>query len=114
MSDAVHGIKDELDPGLYEEVLRFLRGPRAQLAHRLLVERLHPPHGGLPKPDAAVEGLRFRPGTVFELLQATMHANELTRRLFERANEMRAALPDAPDVPDEYVGRSTRRAALAS
>ena len=102
LNDAVRGIKDQLDPELYADLDRFLAGPRAQLAHRYLIERLRPPDGSLPTRDAVLEGgLRFRPGTVLELLQVTMHANELTRRLFDRAHAMQAALPDAPDAPDE-------------
>jgi hypothetical protein len=100
LNDAKRGIKDQLDPELYADLDSFLAGPRAQLAHRYLVERLRPPDGSLPTPDLLAT-LRFQPGTVLELLQVTMQANELTRRLFERADEMRAALPEAPGAPDE-------------
>jgi hypothetical protein len=100
LNDAKQGIKNELDPDLYADLDRFLSGPRAQLAHRFLVERLRTPDGALLTKENA-SGVRFRPGTVLELLQVTMHAKELTKRLYDRAEEIRAMLPDAPDAPHE-------------
>jgi hypothetical protein len=34
-------------------------------------------------------GMKFTPGTVLELLQVTLHANELNRKLMDRAEEIR-------------------------
>jgi hypothetical protein len=101
LNDAKKGIKAQLEPELYADLDEFLAGPRAQLAHRFLIERLRPPQDGVPPGASISEVVRFKEGTVLELLQTTMHANELTRKLFERADQMRAALPDGPDAPDE-------------
>jgi hypothetical protein len=40
LNDAKVGIKDHLAPELYQELDAFITGPRNQLAHRFLIERL--------------------------------------------------------------------------
>jgi hypothetical protein len=103
LNDAKRGIKDQLAPDLYGELDRFLAGPRAQLVHRFLVERLKAPDATTLRASASPLALiRFRPGTVLELLQASMIAERLSRRLLARAEELRSAIPDAPDMPPEF------------
>jgi hypothetical protein len=102
LNDAARGIKSHLDPELYEELDQFLAGPRAQLAHRFLVERLRAPDAAILRAASEpMNQIRFKPGTVLELLEVTLACNRLTRALHARADELRAALPDAPDVPRE-------------
>lgn len=98
LNDKTHGIEGYLDPGLYNELDRFLSGPRAQLVHRFLVERLR----ALPATEAdPARRVKFREGTVHELLQVGLHAKNLTERLWMRAEEIRASIPEAPEVPSE-------------
>jgi hypothetical protein len=102
LNDSVRGIKDHLDPDLYEEVDQFLAGPRAQLVHRFLIERLETPDAAqLRTATEPLTHIRFRRGTVLELLEATLVCERLTRALFARVDELRASLADAPEVPDE-------------
>ena len=69
----------------------------------------------LPEKDA-LDGMRFRPGTVYELLQVALTANDLTRRLFMRADEMRqtfgTADEDVPDVVREMLNAMVGMAML--
>jgi hypothetical protein len=114
LNDAVRGIKDDLNADLYEKLDRFLAGPRAQLAHRFLVERLAPPDvATLRASEEPLSLIRFKPGTVLELLEATLTADRLSRALFNRAEELCSALPQAPDAPPElreFIEQLTRAA----
>jgi hypothetical protein len=102
LNDAARGIKHELNADLYENLDRFLAGPRAQLAHRFLVERLGPPDAAtLRASDEPLSLIRFKPGTVLELLEASLTAERLSRALFDRADELRSTLPQSPDAPPE-------------
>jgi hypothetical protein len=40
LNDTTRGIRSHFDPDSYAEVDAFIRGPRNQLAHRYLIERL--------------------------------------------------------------------------
>jgi hypothetical protein len=103
LNDAARGVKDQLDADLYDELDRFLAGPRAQLAHRFLVERLRAPDAAAlrasPEPLTLI---RFKPGTVLELLETTLTCDRLSRALFDRAEDLRSAIPAAPEVPPEF------------
>jgi hypothetical protein len=55
LNDTKVGLKPHLDPDLYRRLDRFITGPRAELAHRFLVERM----------ALRDEGESFRPGTDF-------------------------------------------------
>jgi hypothetical protein len=115
LNDQVRGIKDQLDPQLYEELDHFLAVPRAQLAHRFLLERLRTPVDiRTVWREEALAGMKFTPGTVLELLQVTLHANELNRKLMYRAEEIRRTLPPPPpEVPDEVIAFATQVARMA-
>src|SRR5205085_933826 len=67
LNDAARGIRDHLDPSLYADLDRFLAGPRAQLAHKFLIERLETPDAPTLRtsPDP-LSNIRFKPGTVLE------------------------------------------------
>lgn len=92
LNDAKRGLKPHLDDALYAELDRFIKGPRNQLAHRFLIERL------LPTDDGAA---RFRSGTAAELVETAVQADRLSQRLHERADEVRAGWPAQPEVPAE-------------
>ena len=103
LNDATRGIRNQLDPNLYDELDRFLAGPRAQLVHKFLVERLITPDVvTLRESGEPLSKIRFRPGTVLELLEATLASDRLSRALFDRAEELRSTIPDAPEVPPEF------------
>jgi hypothetical protein len=102
LNDAARGIKNHLDPDLYEELDWFLSGSRAQLAHRFLVEHLSTPDAvELRAADDPLSQVGFKPGTVRDLLVAALESHRLSRALFDRGEELRSALPDAPEVPPE-------------
>jgi hypothetical protein len=92
LNDAQRGIRHLLEPELYDELDRFFAGPRAQLAHRFLVERIEVTDG-TP---------RFRSGAALSLLEATMQANALTAKLSSRADDIRLSWPvGGTDIPDD-------------
>ena len=103
LNDAKRGIREELDPELYAELDQFLAGPRARLAHRFLVERLTAPDAAeLRASEEPISKIRFRSGTVRELLETTLECHRLSRELFDRADELRSRIPEAPEVSSEF------------
>lgn len=92
LNDARVGLQQHLDPQLYTELDAFVSGPRNQLAHRFLVERI-----------VAVdrEGLPALAEAAAELLEANVTAKQLSDRLIARANEIRATWPETEDPPRE-------------
>ena len=94
LNDAKVGIRRHLDPRLYTELDAFISGPRNQLAHRFLVERIADvDRGGLPALRAAAA----------ELLQANANAKRLSDRLLARADEIRATWPETETPPQEVI-----------
>jgi hypothetical protein len=98
LNDAKVGIKPHIDPDLYTELDTFLTGPRAQLAHRFLIERV------LPSP----EGGRFVPGTALYLLETTMQATKLTPALHALTMERLASWPEHERPPKEVQEAALR------
>ncbi len=94
LNDTTRGIKSHIDPGLYAEVDAFIRGPRAQLAHRFLIERL-------PTVDRDGVPALFRAAA--ELVDATLTARRLSDALMVRADEIRGAWPVPSDPPPEVT-----------
>lgn len=91
LNDAKVGVKPHIDGDLYDELDAFVKGPRAQLAHRFLIERIRE-----GKPFG-----RFVPGSVLYLLSATQQATSLTSRLNERTMEILASWPESERPPQE-------------
>lgn len=92
LNDVQRGVRNHLEPELGDELDAFLKGPRAQLAHRFLVERLRV----IDEREA-----RFRPGTVAVLVEVTRQATQLMRKIMDRAEEIRSSWPDVPPAPEE-------------
>ncbi len=104
LHDTKVGIKAHLDGDLYDELDAFITGPRNQLAHRYLLERVaHTEQGGLQS-LAAAGG---------ELLEIHQRADRLHKRLYRRAMEVMGTWPETSEPPDdvkqwlEDVGRVT-------
>jgi hypothetical protein len=91
LNDAKRGIKDHLDGELYERLDKFITGPRAQLAHRFLIERI----------TATDAGARFIPGTALYLVEAEREATALTVLLHQRVVEIVSAYPVHESPPEE-------------
>jgi len=102
------GVKAHIDEGLAAELDSFINR-RNDLAHRFLVERLR------GTPDGAE---RFVPGTILALAEMTAAGSSLSQRLFDRAEEIRAAWPTTTEPPSEVreqlevVGRMVMRKEL--
>jgi hypothetical protein len=91
LNDAKRGVKDHIDGELYERLDKFITGPRAQLAHRFLIERI----------TQTDDGARFIPGTALYLVESEREATELTLLLHERVVEIVSGYPDHERPPDE-------------
>lgn len=93
LKDQQTGLKPHLPPALFAELDRFIKGPRNELAHRFLIERIE----GDPQDPLG----RFKPATDLELLRVGLEAHQLTRQLYARADEIRATWPVQPPPPPE-------------
>jgi hypothetical protein len=104
LNDAKRGIKAHISPELYEELDKFITGPRAQLAHRYLFERVVTIDRGDIRNLAAAAG---------ELIPITQQAERLRQQLDARNEEIRASWPKHEQPPEdvqkfvEEVGRIT-------
>jgi hypothetical protein len=92
LNDTSRGIRSHLDPDLYAEVDAFIRGPRNQLAHRFLIERL---------PAVDRDGMPALLAAAAELVDATLTARRLSHALMSRADEIRGTWPVPSDPPAE-------------
>jgi hypothetical protein len=85
LNDAKVGIKPHLPRDLYDELDSFLAGPRAQLPHRFLIERIvSTPSGG-----------RFVPGTALYLVETSGQATKLTAALQGLTMDRMATWPES-------------------
>jgi hypothetical protein len=92
LNDASRGIKQYLDPDLHAEVEQFITGPRNQLAHRFLIERV---------PGVDQNGMPALMGAAAELIAATLSAKRLSDALMRRADEIRSEWPVHVEPPQE-------------
>jgi hypothetical protein len=92
LNDAKVGIKDHLAPELYRELDAFITGPRNQLAHRFLIERV---------PTVDRDGMPALAASAADLIKARVTAKRLSDALMGRADEIRSAWPDVGDIPPE-------------
>lgn len=94
LNDRKVGIKDHISEDLYDELDGFLKGPRNQLAHNFLLERIAlMEHGGK---DALI-----RAGA--ELLPLSLQASRLTDRLRDRTLEIIDSWPAREEPPQEVL-----------
>jgi hypothetical protein len=94
LNDRKVGIKDHISEDLYDELDGFLKGPRNQLAHNFLLERIAlMEHGGK---DALI-----RAGA--ELLPLSLQASRLTDRLRDRTVEIIDLWPAREEPPQEML-----------
>lgn len=92
LNDAKSGIKQEISEEVYEDLDAFLKGPRNQLVHRFLIERLGAVEEG-GKLDLIV--------VVRDLLEIHQEANRLRAQIDARVVEIVEALPESPAPPEE-------------
>jgi hypothetical protein len=100
LNDAKRGVKRHVDPDVYERLDNFIKGPRAQLAHRFLIERIVPS-------DA---GPRFIRGSAAYLVGAAVEASELTALLHRRLLEIMSTWPEPERASVTSRGISIGRA----
>jgi hypothetical protein len=96
LNDASRGIKPYLDTHLYTEVDAFIKGPRNQLAHRFLIERV---------PGVDQDGMPALMGAAAQLIEAALTAKRLSEALMRRADEIRSTWPLHADPPQEVQDR---------
>jgi hypothetical protein len=100
----INGLKGRIPEQLREDADRFIKTRRNQLAHRFLIEQLVQPAEGPP---------RFASGSILRLVETTIEARQLIKRLFAEADAIRASWPRHSDPPDdvrefmELLGRVT-------
>lgn len=105
LNDRKVGIKGHISDDLYEELDAFLKGPRNQLAHNFLLERISlMEHGG--------KGALIRAGA--ELLPLSLQASRLTDRLRERTLEIINSWPAGEEPPEEIRDWFERIARMAT
>lgn len=105
LNDRKVGIKGHISDDLYEELDAFLKGPRNQLAHNFLLERISlMEHGGK-------EAL-IRAGA--ELLPLSLQASRLTDRLRDRTLEIINSWPTREEPPEEIRDWFERIARMAT
>jgi hypothetical protein len=92
LNDAKLGIRPHIAADLYEDLDAFLVGPRAQLAHRFLIERIG--HGEHDR--------QFLAGSALYLLKSTREETRLTKALHDRAEEILATWPKGERPPEEF------------
>jgi len=92
LNDTKAGIKSHIDPKLYADLDAFIRGPRNQLAHRFLIERV---------PGVERFGMPTLARCVVELLGASQSANRLADLLRRRTDEILATWPASEEPPAE-------------
>jgi hypothetical protein len=92
LNDASSGIRSYLSPAVYAEVEAFITGPRNQLAHRFLIERV---------PSVDRDGMPALAAAAAELIQAAITAGRLSKVLMSRADEIRSTWPIHEDPPAE-------------
>jgi hypothetical protein len=92
LNDAKVGIKPHLDATLYDEVDAFIRGPRNQLAHRFLIERVV---------GVSRHGLPVLAQSSVELIRTHQEATRLGDLLRSRSDEVLATWPETEEPPDE-------------
>jgi len=92
LNDTKSGIKPHTDPKLYADLDAFIRGPRNQLAHRFLVERV---------PGVVRSGKPVLARCALELLGALQSANRLSSLLRRRTDEILATWPATEEPPSE-------------
>jgi hypothetical protein len=92
LNDAQKGIKHHVVPELYDELDRFIRGPRNQPAHRY-IERV-----------ALIErrGMPYLAAAAGELIEVTQTANRLHEQIDERNEQIRATWPDHEKPRKKY------------
>jgi hypothetical protein len=92
LNDAKVGVRKHLDPDLYAELDAFVTGPRNQLAHRFLIERLvEIDKAGTPALLQAVA----------ELNHTRQTAKDLADRLLTRTDEILATWPPSAKLTRE-------------
>lgn len=92
LNDTKSGIKLHIDPTLYADLDAFVRGPRNQLAHRFLVERV---------PGVARSGRPVLARCALELLETLQSAKRLADLLRRRTDEILATWPASEEPADE-------------
>lgn len=106
LNDRKIGIKDHISSELYDDLDGFIKGPRNQLAHNFLVERIA---------SIEQEGRQALIRAGAELLPISRRANRLRDQLQARAVEIVEAWPESPGPPEdmvEWVERLTRMTTL--
>jgi len=94
LNDTKVGIKPHITAELYAELDAFIKGPRNQLAHRFLIERIV---------DVDQRGMPALAAATLELMNAGRTAKRLTTQLYERSRELMATWPESEDPPPEVV-----------
>jgi hypothetical protein len=92
LNDAAADLRSHLEPDFFEELDAFIKGPRVQLSHRFLIERL---------PDVDAQGLPHLAGAAADLIGLYSTAMRLANHVLRRANEIRDAWPSGSEPPDE-------------
>ena len=105
LNDRKVGIKGHITEDLYNELDAFLKGPRNQLAHNFLLERIALMEQG--GKDALI-----RAGA--ELLPLSLQAGRLTDRLRDRTLEIIDSWPAREDPPEEMLDWFEQVARMAS
>lgn len=104
LNDTKVGIKSHIDPKLYADLDAFISGPRNQLAHRFLIERV---------PGVERFGMPLLARCALELLGVLQTANRFANLLRRRTDEILATWPASEEPPDEVreyldaIGRMT-------
>jgi hypothetical protein len=91
LADRDKGLRDHISESLYKEINDFIQQRRNPLAHKFLIER------------ASADGSRFAQGTILELLEITITATSLTKKLQAAADDIRRSWPTQPDPPAEVT-----------
>jgi hypothetical protein len=92
LNDAQRGIKAHLSADLYDDLDKFISGPRNQLAHRYLIERVS---------FIEHEGRAYLMAAAGELIEVVQQANRLRERIDARNAEIRASWPEQTEPPED-------------